>query len=45
MNRIVLASIALLAAGGCANTLDRIADIGEPPKMAAVENQIGRAHV
>ncbi len=32
----------LLAAGGCANTIDRIAQIGEPPVMAAVANPTER---
>ena len=32
--------IATLSLGACANTVDRIAQIGEPPQMAAVANPI-----
>ena len=42
MNRIAFASLALLVTGACANTIDRIADIGEAPRMAAVENPTER---
>ena len=38
LSHSVAAGALLLAAGGCANTVDRIAQIGEPPAMAAVAN-------
>lgn len=40
LSHSVAASALLLAAGGCANTVDRIAQIGEPPAMAAVANPL-----
>src|SRR5688572_2274453 len=39
LSHSVAASVLLLA-GGCANTVDRIAQIGEAPAMAAVANPV-----
>jgi flagellar L-ring protein precursor FlgH len=41
-HRLLLALLALLALGGCANTFDRLTHVGEAPALTPIENPVNQ---